>query len=93
MILSLVALTPRKPFRTFYARLEPGMSEAAVLESLQRSFPAGGRFAVPETHRSGDAVRGALAFTLDRSDGRYNSEVILARFENGRLRSAEYHPD
>lgn len=91
--LRFVALNPVKPFREFHRQLQSGMSEQAVLGALADRFPVGGRFVVPTVHRSGAASQEVLAFTLNRADGRYNSEIILATFEGDSLVGSEYLPD
>ena len=91
--LRFVALSPVKAFRDFYRQLQPGMSEQAVLRALDRRFPAGGRFSVPVVHHSQAPEYEVVGFTLELTDGRYNSEIVLAYFEEGSLTRSEYHPD
>ena len=91
--LRFVALSPVKAFRDFYRQLQPGMSEQAVLSALDRRFPAGGRFSVPVVHHSKAPEYEVVGFTLDPTDGRYNSEIVLAYFDEGSLTTSEYHPD
>lgn len=89
--LRLTPLSPVKPFRAFYQSLKPGMSEAAVLDELAERFPDGGRFSRPAVYRPPDTER--LSFTLDRTDGRYNSEIVTLKLADGHVVSKDYLPD
>ncbi len=88
--LRLAVFNPVKPFRAFFLELRPGVSETVVLELLTRHFPAEGPHRRPVASRS---EGNSLWFTLDPTDGEYNSELIEARFESGRLVEAGYYPD
>lgn len=88
--LPFVSLSPVKPFRSFHAAIRPGMTETEVRAALDARFPAGGVFRRPTVTRS----PGALLVALDRTDGRYDAEVIWVHLrDEGRVAGAEYHPD
>ena len=84
-----VALNPVKPFRLFYRTLGPGTSVAQVKASLAAHFPRGGRFAVPVEYVS--ATR--LSYTLDPTNGSYNSEIIVIELGPQGVGSVAYLPD
>lgn len=90
VVLRLVAIGPTKPFRAFYRSVEPGMSEATVLAELEERFPEPGRFRRPTVYRP---EAGGLTLTLDRTDWRYNSEIVRVELSGGRVVSKDYLPD
>jgi hypothetical protein len=82
--LRLVDNTPPKPFRRAFYEIRPGMIESEV-DAL--FFAQLGR--IPNKRRSPRT----LSYCLDPINGRYNAEIILINFADGRVTGAEYHPD
>lgn len=88
--LPFVSLSPVKPFRSFHAAVRPGMTEAEVRAALDAHFPVDGMYRRPEVTRSTEG----LLVALDRSDGRYDAEVVWVHLrDEGRVAGAEYHAD
>ncbi|HEY7310600.1 MAG TPA: hypothetical protein VH643_14650 [Gemmataceae bacterium] len=90
-LLSLTDTSPLKPFARFYAAIEPGMTEAEVLKTLDAQFPPTGRYPRPLVNRRLGPKH--LGFILDPRDGRYDAEMVALDFEAGRVATKRYYPD
>ncbi len=91
ILLRLVDTTPLKPFGRFYAAIVPGMTETEVLSELDEQFPPKGRYVRPFVNRLVGPDH--LGFILDRSDGRYDTEIVALDFIKGRVHSKRYIHD
>src|SRR5207244_1969672 len=81
-----VDLVPTKPFTRFYEAIRIGTSEDEVTSVLQREFPVGGRFHVPEMNR-GD---GGVCYILDPTNADYNAEAVCLDIAGGRVTAKSY---
>jgi len=85
------ALNPVKPFRQFFAALQVGMTEQQILTKLHERFPVPGRFRVPRESNLPEYQQ--LSFTLDPTNGNYDSEIVVLIIRDGRLIRKQYLPD
>ena len=83
--------TSEKRFMRMFADIRTGMTHKGVLLVRSRCFSADERKAV--AYHGGDELDDYLHFILDPNDGSDNAEVILVRFERGRVVDKEYHSD
>jgi hypothetical protein len=90
LVLPFVSLPLCKPYVSFYKHVDNGMTQQQAIGQLDRHFP----------NRASDGwpiitlqTRQRLSIVLDPSDGRYNSEVIVIEFEDGRVVDKRYLPD
>lgn len=87
--LAVLPISPVKPFRQFYSQIGAGMGAAEVQRLLDKQFPSTGAFNRPQCQEQD----GALVYTLDPHDGRYNAEFVVAYLKNGRVTHAGYAGD
>jgi len=79
-----------KPYHMFFKRVRNGMTQQDVILKLDREFPNRASDDRPSiTMRNANC----LSMILDRNDGRYNAELIIINFEDGRVVSKRYLPD
>jgi hypothetical protein len=90
LILPFIALSPVKPFRSFFESVCVGMTQEEVLLQLNAHFPEGGRYAKPEWR---PFVHDSLLFVLNPNDGRYDSEIVTVVFHEGGVLAKMYLPD
>lgn len=83
-------LTPVKPYRRFYDAVATGMTPSEVLAALHREFPEAGRFRVPVVTISNATT---LSFLLDRTDGRWDAEIVDLDLVDGRVSGKVYMGD
>jgi hypothetical protein len=83
-------LSPVKPYKRFFAAIQPGMTEAEVLQILNHQFPASGPFPVPV--RS-DFTTNEISFALNPKESAWNAEAVVIHLDNGRVLSKEYWRD
>jgi len=89
LVLRFVELSPVKPFRAFYEAVESGMSRVEVGSELARWFPESGRYSIPVAHDNGPDIW----WTLDPTDGEYDSEFVEVEFADSLVVGKEYYPD
>lgn len=104
--LHFLTLNPVKPFTQFYLDINNGMTIQEVERLFSQRFPKGGRFRQPivefhhESPVTSDDNDRFLAtpnqwqnYILDPTDGRYNSEILIVYFKDGKVVGTEYLPD
>jgi hypothetical protein len=74
-----------KPFRRLYSQIKPGMTREQVDALLAEQFPGKRPFA--------RYFADGMQYTLDPDDGRFNSEFIVIKMENGKVGWANYLED
>ena len=90
LTLHFVDLLPVKPYKRFFAAIQPGMTEAEVLALLHREFPEGGMHPVPVRD---DFRTNEISFALDPNETMLNAEAVILYMENGRVVKKVYSPD
>lgn len=83
-------LSPVKPYKRFFAAIQPGMTEVEVMSKLDQQFPADGAFPVPVRH---DFRTNEISFALDPKESAWNAEAIVIHLDNGRVVNMEYWRD
>jgi hypothetical protein len=83
-------LSPVKPYKRFFTAIQPGMTEAEMLQILHREFPSSGPFPVPV--RS-DFRENEISFALDPNESEWNAEAIVVHFDHGRVVRKKYWRD
>lgn len=90
LMLHFMDILPVKPYRRFFAAIQPGMTEQQVMALLGKEFPAGGRLNVPVRR---DFAQNEMDFLLDPTESAWNAECIRIRLSDGRVLSKEYSRD
>ena len=86
----ILDLSSVKPYRRFFAAIEPGMTETEVTRKLDQQFPADGTFPVPVRY---DFRTNEISFALDPNESAWNAEAIVIHLDNGRVVTKEYWRD
>lgn len=80
-----------RTYKRFYRDLQPGMTRAQVMETLDQRYPAGGPRQRPTIM---DNTPTRLGFFMNPEHSREpNCEGIFLTFEGGRLSKIVYSPD
>ncbi|QXE23540.1 hypothetical protein B6N60_02230 [Richelia sinica FACHB-800] len=101
-----MTLSPVKPFTKFYLDIKNGMKIEEVQGLFNYHFPKEGRFRQPEwslnemrenlnSDQKGVVIISDqnLNYILDPTDGRYNAEILIVYFQNGKVVETKYLPD
>jgi uncharacterized membrane protein len=86
----ILDLSPVKPYKRFFAAIQPGMTETEVMTKLDQQFPTDGAHPVPVRH---DFRTNEISFALDPKESAWNAEAIVIHLDNGRVVSKEYWRD
>jgi hypothetical protein len=90
LALHFVDVLPVKPYKRFFAAIQPGMTESEIMALLHREFPDGGRFPVPVRH---DFRTNEISFALDPNESAWNAEAIIINLDSGRVAKKTYSRD
>jgi hypothetical protein len=106
LALYFVTLSPVKPFTKFYLDVKNGMKVEEVQGLFKEHFPQDGKFRQPEWSLN-DSLENIdseqkgfvtvsdqhLNYILDPNDGRYNAEILIVYFQDGKVVKTKYLPD
>lgn len=90
LVLHFVDVLPVKPYKRFFAAVQPGMTDPEVMARLHREFPDGGRFPVPVRY---EFRTNEISFALDPTESAWKAEAIILQLENGHVVTKEYFRD
>jgi len=89
-ILPFVNISPRKTFIGFYRSIQISMSYTEVNDLLVKHFPENGAYKRPV---GGYVGVDHMGYILDPNDGRYNAELLVLKFDGGKVCSKQYLHD